>query len=100
MGLAAGKLSTGKGSSCAYWGNGDVDGDINGDAYGDVYGERYGDSRVEVVRELRAVDWDLVELELELLVVIVPFRDVLGLTMASWVELDFFEVLTGIRVII
>lgn len=62
--------------------------------YGDAYGEASGD----VVGELRAVDWDLVELEL--LLVVDPLRDVLGLTIASWVGLDFFEALMGMRVII
>jgi hypothetical protein len=38
--------------------------------------------------------------ELELLLVVALFRDVLGLTMASWVGLDFFEALMGTRVII
>ena len=37
--------------------------------------------------------------ELELLLVVAPFRVVLGLTMASWVGLDFFEALMGTRVI-
>jgi hypothetical protein len=73
LGLAAGKSCAGKGSSCAYWGN--------GEANGEVYGEAYGEAKGEVVGELRVVDWDLVELEL--LLVVVDFRDVLGLTMAS-----------------
>jgi hypothetical protein len=74
LGLAAGKLCTGKGSSCAYCGNGDKYGDDNGDKYGDdnddKYGETYAETKGEVVgeggevvreggevvRELRAVD--------------------------------------------
>ena len=76
LGLAVGKLYGGKGSICAYWGNGDVNGDANGDMYDKTYGETKGEvvregevvgegeviregeviGDGEVIRELRAVD--------------------------------------------